>query len=272
MAPAIRCPAVWRGALLASVAAAAASAAPLPIFDDALTSGWSGGAYAATSGAFNFSSAWAHLGTGRAVRAALAPFGTLVFRSSRRDVSASAARMAMYMNPLGDPGSAPTAATLALSISIATWLPGAGGTAMPVATLCTAAQLARGGQLLAAAPDGGPGCVISGPDTDGWQRLAVDVDGFSAAGWDEVQVSDVTGHGGVVYLDRIALLSAADVAQPGAWDANTNYCTDRFDSLQYGCTVPPSEECCEDYAQFNAQGCYCIQTVRQNGGDDLQRA
>ena len=271
MAPAARCPAavVWRGALLASLAAAA-SAAPLPVYDDGLASGWSGGAYAATSGAFNFSSAWAHLGSGRAIRAALAPFGTLVFRSSRRDVSADAAWLALYVNPLGDPGSAPAAAPLALSISIATWLPG--NTAMPVASLCTAAQIARGGQLLAGAPDGGPGCAISGPDADGWQRLAVDVDGFGAAGWDEVQVSDVTGHGGVVYLDRIALLSAADVAQPGAWDANKNYCLDRYDSLQYGCTVPPSQECCADYSQFNAQGCYCNQSVREQGGDDLQRA
>ena len=261
--------AVWRGALLASLAAAAASA-PLPLYDDALASGWSGGAYAATSGAFNFSSDWAHLGTGRAVRAALAPFGTLVFRSSRRDTATNAARLALYVHPLGPPGSAPAAAPLALSISIATWLPG--GTAMPVASLCTAAQLARGGQLLAAAPDGGPGCAISGPDADGWQRLAVDVDGFGGAGWDEVQVSDVTGRGGVVYLDRIALLSAADVAQPGAWDANAAYCLDRLDSLQYGCTVPPSAECCADYAAFNAQGCSCIQAVRERGGDDLQLA
>ena len=187
-------------------------------------------------------------------------------------MSSDAARLALYINPLGDPGSAQAQAAppLALSVSIATWLPG--GTAMPVASLCTAAQLARGGELQAAAPDGGPGCAISGPDADGWQRLAVDVDGFGAAGWDELQLSDLTGRGGLVYLDRVVLLRAADVAQAGAWDANAGYCLDRLDSMLYGCTVPPSAECCADYGRFNAQGCHCIQAVRDRASDDLQRA
>jgi len=184
-------------------------------------------------------------------------------------VSAEAVRLALYVNPLGDPGSAPSTTLLALSVSIATWLPG--GTAMPVASLCTAAQVARGGQLLAAAPGGGPGCAISGPDADGWQRLTVDVDGFGAAGWDELQLSDLTGRGGLVHLDRIALLSTS-AAQPGPWDANTAYCLDRLDSMLYGCTVPPSSECCDDYGPFNSQGCHCIKTVLDRGGDDLQRA
>ena len=48
----------WRGTVLATLAAAAATAAA-PVYDDAFASGWSGGAYAATSGAFNFSSTWA---------------------------------------------------------------------------------------------------------------------------------------------------------------------------------------------------------------------
>lgn len=165
------------------------------------------------------------------------------------DVSTDAARVALYVNPLGDPGSATQAAPLAFSVSIATWLPG--GAAMPVASLCTATQLARSGPLRVTAPDGGSGCSVSGADANGWQRLEVDVDGFGAADWDELALSDQSGRGGVVFVDSVVLLGAKDIAQPGPWDANTEYCLDRLDSMLYGCTVPPSSEWCA------AQSCKC---------------
>ena len=40
----------------------------------------------------------AHLGTGRAIRAALAPYGTLVLRSSSRAVGADAASVSLFKN------------------------------------------------------------------------------------------------------------------------------------------------------------------------------
>ena len=211
----------------------------------------------------------AHLGAGRAVRAALAPYGSLVLRSVTRDVGASAARVSLYVNagpaPVGD---APRAAPLALGLSIATSLPG--GASAPVASLCRVTQASVGAPALAAAP--ASDCTAGGADAAGWVRITMSVDGFGGAGWDELQLSDVSGAGGTVYIDDISLLSRADVAQPGAWDANADFCADRMDSILYGCTLPPSAECCADYAAFNVQRCYCIDAILQRGGADMQRA
>jgi hypothetical protein len=205
------------------------------------------------------------LGTGRAIRAALAPFGTLVLRSSSRTVGADAAFVALYVNV------PPAASPLALGVSLATWLPG--GASAPVASLCIVSQSAAGAALVAQPSGGAAGadaCTAGAPDAAGWTRVAVALDAFAAAGWDELQLSDVTGRGAVVALDDAVLLRAVDVAARGGWDANAPYCAQRMDGILYGCTVPPSAECCAEYAAFNAQGCYCIAAFAND--PSMQRA
>jgi hypothetical protein len=278
--------------------AAPARGAPVPVFRDGFSSGWSGTAYALNSGSFNFSStvvrrggaaqasmrfnsshcaamhrcaSQAHLGTGRAIRAALAPYGTLVLRSASRAVGTDAARVALYINALGD--AAPRAAPLALGISIATFL--GSGASVPVASLCRVTQAAREGALRvspAVAGGAADACSAGGADAAGWTRVVVSLDGFGLSGWDELQLSDVSGQGGVMHVDDVTLLRVSDVASEHVWDGNTQYCLERMDSLLYGCTVPPSLECCADYSAFNAQGCYCIAAVLAQGGADMQLA
>jgi hypothetical protein len=214
----------------------------------------------------------AHLGTGRAIRAALAPYGTLVLRSSSRTVGADAASVSIYVNALGADGASAGGASaqpLSLSVSLATWL--GAGASVPVASLCRVTQAAARSANLAASP--AATCTSGGADAAGWNRLTVSLDGYASAGWDALLLTDVSGRGGTVFVDDVALWHDADAdAAQRAWGANTQYCLDRLDSILYGCTVPPSVECCADYAAFNTQGCYCIPAVLDAGGADMQRA
>jgi hypothetical protein len=212
------------------------------------------------------------LGSGRAIRAALAPYGTLVLRSSSRTVGADAASVSLYVNALGADGAAAGGAAaqpLSLSVSLATWL--GAGASVPVASLCRVTQAAAGSASLAAAP--AATCSAGGGDASGWTRLTVSLDGYASAGWDALLLTDVSGRGGTVFVDDVAVWRQGDAAaSQRLWGANTQYCMDRLDSILYGCTVPPSSECCADYAAFNVQGCYCIDEVLVAGGADMQRA
>ena len=170
-------------------------------------------------------------------------------------------------------GAAPRA-PLALAISIATWLPG--GTSAPVATLCSLSQAASGGALEALpairSSPGDAGCVAGPPDSEGWVRVSLPLDAFASAGWDSLQLSDTSGRGADLSVDDVVLLTAADLSAKAAWSANAGWCLESLNNIIFECTVPPSDTCCAFYGEFNAQGCNCVEEVRQTGGADLQLA
>ena len=77
-------------------------------------------------------------------------------------------------------------------------------------------------------------------------------------------------------MDDIVLQHVADVpaAPPESqlWLGNAARCRQLMASVFYVCTVPPSNDCCGAFQAFNDLHCFCIPSVVQQGGSDLQGA
>lgn len=72
-------------------------------------------------------------------------------------------------------------------------------------------------------------------------------------------------------LQHVADVPAAP-PESQLWLGNAARCRQLMASVFYVCTVPPSNDCCGAFQAFNDLHCFCIPSVVQQGGSDLQGA